>query len=74
MSRSLFNDLNGNRPPSNPLTNFAEFMGEFQKFSSSFKGDPETQVRQLLSSGKMSQEQFKQYASIADTIRGRKLT
>lgn len=75
MSHSLFNEFNTKQtttlPSSNPLNQFTNFIGEFNKFRSTFSGNPEAQVKQLLSSGQMSQEQFKQFASIANTFRGK---
>ena len=38
-------------------------MNQFQQFKSSFQGDPQQQVQNLLNTGQMSQEQFN-YLSI----------
>lgn len=73
MNRSLFNDLAQSAPAQtsapNPINNFGEFVKNFKEFSSTFTGNPEAQVKQLLSSGRMSQEQFNQYASQANQLR-----
>ena len=61
---SLFNDF---RPQQNNSMN--NFLNQFNQFKSTFTGNPEQQVRQLLSSGRMSQEQFNQFAQTADQLR-----
>lgn len=38
---------------------------EFNKFRSSFNGDPQQQVQNLLNSGQMTQEQFAQLSAMA---------
>lgn len=58
---SLYNDFNPN-PMSDLLT-------RFNQFKSTFSGNPEAQVRQLLQSGRMSQEQFNQLAQTATQLR-----
>lgn len=50
----------------NPMNNF---LSRFNQFRSTFTGDPEQQVKQLLSSGRISQEQFNQAAQIANQLR-----
>lgn len=49
---------NGGNYPSNMLQ-------EFNRFRSTFQGDPQQQVQELLNSGRMSQEQFAQLSSMA---------
>ena len=61
---SLFNDF---KPQQNNSMN--NFLNQFNQFKSTFTGNPEQQVRQLLSSGRMSQEQFNQFAQTADQLR-----
>ncbi len=60
---SLFNDFN---PQNNPMNNF---LTQFNQFKSTFAGNPEQQVKQLISSGRMSQEQFNQFAQTANQLR-----
>lgn len=43
-------------------------MQSFNQFRQAFRGDAEQQVRDLLSSGQMSQEQFNQLSSMAQTF------
>ena len=61
---SLFNDF---RPQQNNSMN--NFLSQFNQFKSTFTGNPEQQVKQLLSSGRMSQEQFNQLAQTANQLR-----
>lgn len=61
---SLFNDFNPN-----PTNNMANLLSQFNQFRSTFSGNPEQQVKQLLQSGRMSQEQFNQFAQTANQLR-----
>ena len=60
---SLFNEFN-----QGPMGNIANFLTQFNQFRSTFSGDPEQQVKQLLQSGRMSQEQFNQLAQTANML------
>ena len=60
---SLFNDF---KPQQNNSMN--NFLNQFNQFKSTFTGNPEQQVKQLLSSGRMSQEQFNQFAQTANQL------
>lgn len=60
---SLFNDFQPQQ--TNQMNNF---LTQFNQFKSIFTGNPEQQVRQLLSSGRMSQEQFNQFAQTANQL------
>ena len=59
---SLFNDFN------QPTNNMANLLSQFNQFRSTFSGNPEQQVKQLLQSGRMSQEQFNQLAQTANQL------
>ena len=61
---SLYNDFNPK-----PKNNMGDFVNRFNQFASTFVGNPEQQVRQLLQSGRMSQEQFNQFAQTANQLR-----
>ena len=61
---SLFNDFNSSQP-----NNMANLLSQFNQFRSTFSGNPEQQVKQLLQSGRMSQEQFNQLAQTANQLR-----
>lgn len=60
---SLFNDFH------QPTNNMANLLSQFNQFRSTFSGNPEQQVKQLLQSGRMSQEQFNQLAQTANQLR-----
>ena len=60
---SLYNDF---KP--NPMSNMNNFLTQFNQFRNSFSGNPEQQVKQLLQSGRMSQEQFNQLAQTANQL------
>lgn len=60
---SLFNLFGRQQPPMN--SGFADIMSRFNQFKQNFKGDPEQQVKQLLNSGQMTQEQFNQLSQAA---------
>lgn len=60
---SLFNDFN------QPTNNMVNLLSQFNQFRSTFSGNPEQQVKQLLQSGRMSQEQFNQFAQTANQLR-----
>ncbi len=51
-----------------PFGNFMGLMQQFNQFKNNFKGNPEEQVKQLLSSGQMSKEQFNQLAQMANMM------
>ena len=61
---SLYNDFNPK-----PMNKMGDFINQFNQFASTFSGNPEAQVRQLLQSGRMSQEQFNQLAQTANQLR-----
>ena len=50
------------------MNNFGNFLTQFNQFRSTFSGNPEAQVKQLLQSGRMSQEQFNQLAQTANQL------
>ena len=66
MGNSIFNLLNGgsNQQPNNSFLNFAQQVRQ--------NGiSPEQTVRQLINSGRMTQDQFNQLSSIANQLLGR---
>lgn len=65
MNNSLFNYMN-TPPINNGATNF---LTQFNQFRSMFSGDPQTQVQQLLNSGRMTPQQFEQFAQLANQLR-----
>ena len=65
MNNSLFNYMN--TPPIN--NGAANFLTQFNQFRSMFSGNPQTQVQQLLNSGRMTPQQFEQFAQLANQLR-----
>lgn len=65
MANSIFNALGGNSMPNGGIQNF---MKMFNQFRSTFQGNPQEEVQKLLNSGRISQEQFNQYAQQATQI------
>ena len=65
MSNSLFNEFQ----PQNPLNQIQNFLTQFNQYRATFQGNPEAQVKQFLQSGRMSQEQFNQFAQTATMLR-----
>ena len=61
---SLFNELHPNR-----MNQMGNFLNQFNQFRSTFNGNPEQQVKQLINSGRMSQQQFNQLAQTANQLR-----
>lgn len=50
--------------PRNPM----QMIQAFNQFKQQFTGDPRAAVQQLLTSGRMSQEQFKQLSEMANSL------
>ena len=65
MPNPLFNALNGQQ--ANPM---AQLVQDARRLRQTFNGDPKQAVQNLLSSGQMSQNQFNQYAQIAQQVIG----
>ncbi len=63
---SLFNEFQQQPTQTGQMNNF---ISQFNQFRSIFMGDPEQQVKQLINSGRMSQEQFNQLAQTANQLR-----
>ena len=61
---SLFNEFQPNR-----MNRMGNFLNQFNQFRSTFNGNPEQQVKQLINSGRMSQQQFNQLAQTANQLR-----
>lgn len=67
MGNPLMQFLGGGTSPMipGPMGNMMQIMQQFNQFRSTFQGDPKAQVEQLLKSGKMSEEQYKQLEAMA---------
>lgn len=62
MPNPLYQLLNGGKQPANnPLS----MLQRFNEFRQSFTGDPEQMVKQLLQSGRMSQQTYAQLSQMA---------
>ena len=52
-----------------PFRNMAAVFQQFNAFKQQFRGDPKSQVEELVRSGKMSQSQFQQLSQMAQNLR-----
>ena len=65
MANSLFNALNGQQM--NPM---AQLVEDAKRLQRTMTGNPKQMVENLVKSGQMSQDQFNQYAQIANQLIG----
>lgn len=56
---SLFNDI---------MSNNNDLISQFNKFKSTFQGNPREKVQQLLDSGQMSQSEYERLSKIATQL------
>lgn len=63
----LFKAL-GNTPVSGLMGNFGQIIQQFNRFKANFQGDPEAEVKRLLQSGRISQEQLNQLQQAAQML------
>ena len=61
MSNSLFNIYGA--PQNDGIT---QMINQINSFKNNFKGDPKAEVERMMKSGQITQEQFNQYAQIAN--------
>jgi len=64
MGNSIYNML-GNNYSMPQLNNAMNILKQFNQFKSTFQGDPQRQVQELVNSGRMSQAQLNQYMQMA---------
>ena len=57
---------NNMMPMNNPMSNIMNLMSQFNQFKNNFRGNPEQQVKEMLSSGQMTQNQFNQLSQLAN--------
>ena len=57
---------NNMMPMNNPMSNMMNLMNQFNQFKNNFRGNPEQQVKEMLSSGQMTQNQFNQLSQLAN--------
>jgi len=60
MSNPLFNQFGNNQN---------NILQQFNRFRSSFRGDPKEQIQQLLNSGRITQEQYNQAVQKANMLK-----
>ena len=65
MANPLFNALGGQQM--NPM---AQLVAEAKRLQQTMNGNPKQMVEELVKSGRMSQDQFNQYAQIANQLVG----
>ena len=65
MSNPLFSALGGQQM--NPM---AQLVADAKRLQQTMNGNPKAEVQKLLNSGAMTQEQFNQYAQIANQLIG----
>lgn len=72
MNDSIFKGNNAPDPIFNLMGGFSNFQQNFANFANQFNQNnsksPEQVVRELVSSGRMTQEQFNQFSMIANRI------
>lgn len=62
MSNSLFNAYGA------PQSGIPQIVNQINQFRNNFKGDPKAEVQKLMQSGQLSQDQFNQYAQMANEL------
>lgn len=68
MRNALFTALNGNNQQNvNPMQ---QLIADAKRMKQTFTGNPKEEVQKLLNSGAMTQDQFNQYAQIANQLIG----
>ena len=65
MAKPLFSDLSGQQM--NPM---AQLVADAKRLQQTMTGNPKQMVEELVKSGRMSQDQFNQYAQIANQLVG----
>jgi len=69
MASTIFQNHNNSQiplqMPARGGNSFMNFVNQFNQFRNNFQGDPEQQVKQLISSGRMTQDQFAQLGQMA---------
>lgn len=77
MANPIYNMFRGNRTNeqrnqynADQEVNLNNLISEFNKFKSSFKGDPNEVINSLLAQGKISKEQLDRVTKLAYTLKG----
>jgi major membrane immunogen (membrane-anchored lipoprotein) len=61
MNNSLYNSFG-------MQNNISQIVNDFNNFKNNFKGDPRAEVEKMMRNGQLSQEQFNQYAQMANEL------
>lgn len=61
MNNSLYNSFG-------MQNNISQIVNDFNNFKNNFKGNPRAEVEKMMRSGQLSQEQFNQYAQMANEL------
>lgn len=70
---TFFEKMNGpiQQPVNNnPFSNFRQTLNMFNQFMNDYKGDPKTGFEQLMSSGRLSQEQYNTVNNMVNQFMG----
>lgn len=70
MASSILSSMPGGMPQMLPQMPNPEFMNKLNEFAQMLSGNPQQITMNLINSGIMTQQQFQQYAAIADQITG----
>lgn len=62
MNNPLFNQFN------QPNNEISAFVNQVKQFKNTFNGNPQQEVEKLLKSGQMTQQQFNQFAQVANQL------
>lgn len=70
--KSLYEQMNGanSQTAPGPLGNMQNMIQQFNQFRQFYKGNPQEQIQQLLSSGRMTQAQYNQLRQMASQFQG----
>lgn len=68
MSNPIFDAIGSRRTVSAPQMGGNNIMQNLFSFARTIRGNPEQMVKELISSGRMSQEQFQMYSNMANQI------
>lgn len=70
MGNPFYNKFgNQNYQPNSPFGNMQNMLMQFQQFKNGFHGDARQEVQNLLTSGRMTQQQFNQLSQLANTFK-----
>ncbi len=62
MNKSIFESFG------TPQNSFSQLIAEVNNFKKSFNGDPKAEVEKMMRNGQLTQEQFNEYAQVANQL------